>query len=235
MGINQYPQEFSQWYDRIMQAGYHDHVQSAKSLNLLLPKKASVLELGIGTGLLAEKLIKKGHRVVGVDFSGTMLEIARERLGPDVKLYKQDVVNLEVPGPYDAAISNEGVWAIMDDGVEPFLISHIVTKKQNAQALKSLSSKLNYWSPLLIGIKELDDFDGLNLGEGVSYDEEVEVGARKVKVQYQVKKGDRVLASHHVQFRKFTLAEMIDLACENGFKKSESVGNANWGGLLKKG
>ena len=40
-----------------------------------------MLELGIWTGLLAEKLIEMGLDISGFDFSTSMLEIAVKRLG----------------------------------------------------------------------------------------------------------------------------------------------------------
>jgi ubiquinone/menaquinone biosynthesis C-methylase UbiE len=39
-----------------------------------------VLEIGVGTGLVAAELFARGHQVVGVDLSAPMLAVARERL-----------------------------------------------------------------------------------------------------------------------------------------------------------
>ena len=47
----------------------------------VLGSRRKVLELGIGTGLLAEKLIEMGLDISGFDFSTSMLEIAVKRLG----------------------------------------------------------------------------------------------------------------------------------------------------------
>lgn len=40
-----------------------------------------VLDVGTGTGDLAEALVKNGSQVIGMDFSAKMLEAAREKLG----------------------------------------------------------------------------------------------------------------------------------------------------------
>ena len=48
----------------------------------LPPAPADVLDLGCGTGSLALLAIEAGHRVVGVDLSPRMVELARARLGP---------------------------------------------------------------------------------------------------------------------------------------------------------
>lgn len=39
-----------------------------------------VLEVGVGTGLIGAELFARGHQVVGLDLSGPMLTVARERL-----------------------------------------------------------------------------------------------------------------------------------------------------------
>lgn len=52
----------------------------------------TVLEVGIGTGLVAAGLRELGHSVVGVDLSRPMLELARRRLGPVVALADADAL-----------------------------------------------------------------------------------------------------------------------------------------------
>jgi predicted TPR repeat methyltransferase len=65
----------------------------------------SVLDLCCGTGLLANELIARGYRVIGVDASEAMLALARERLGPEVTLAWMSLPDLTVEGVFDAAIS----------------------------------------------------------------------------------------------------------------------------------
>jgi predicted TPR repeat methyltransferase len=65
----------------------------------------SILDLCCGTGLLAAELTSRGHRVVGVDASAAMLELARERLGPGADLRLAALPALPVEGMFDAAVS----------------------------------------------------------------------------------------------------------------------------------
>ena len=65
----------------------------------------AVLDLCCGTGLLAEELVARGYAVVGVDASAAMLDLARERLGPDVALSRMTLPDLAVDGRFDAAVS----------------------------------------------------------------------------------------------------------------------------------
>jgi trans-aconitate 2-methyltransferase len=66
-----------------------------------------VLDAGCGTGrvtaALAERL-PRGH-VVAVDGSPSMVEQARERLGPGVEVFVADLLELELDEPVDAILS----------------------------------------------------------------------------------------------------------------------------------
>ncbi len=66
---------------------------------------ASVLDVCCGTGLMAQQLVARGYRIVGVDGSAMMLSRARRLLGPDAVLLQQTLPDLEVDGLFDAAIS----------------------------------------------------------------------------------------------------------------------------------
>ena len=58
----------------------------------------SVLDLCCGTGLLADELLARGYRIVGVDASEAMLARARERLGlPRVDLHRVELHRLTLP------------------------------------------------------------------------------------------------------------------------------------------
>jgi len=66
-----------------------------------------VLELACGTGELSIKLAKNGFQVTGVDLSGDMLMVAREkadREGEDIYLFEQDMAALEGLGLFDIAV-----------------------------------------------------------------------------------------------------------------------------------
>jgi ubiquinone/menaquinone biosynthesis C-methylase UbiE len=56
----------------------------ARELHRMLSPDRPVLEVGIGTGLIALGLVELGHRVFGVDLSEAMARRARERIGLSV-------------------------------------------------------------------------------------------------------------------------------------------------------
>jgi tRNA (cmo5U34)-methyltransferase len=83
-----------------------------------------VLDLGIGSGLVAEVVLEAlpDAELVGVDFSSSMLDLARERLSPfgeRVLLHKGDLAEpnaIELPTrPYKAAFSIQTIHHLSDE------------------------------------------------------------------------------------------------------------------------
>lgn len=74
-------------------------------LALALRKNARVADLGCGPGWYGERLRRRGHSVVGLDASDSMLRAAR-RAAPKLWLARGDLARL----PF-AAASLDGVWA----------------------------------------------------------------------------------------------------------------------------
>jgi trans-aconitate 2-methyltransferase len=66
-----------------------------------------VLDAGCGTGRVTAALVERlprGH-VIAVDGSPSMVEQARERLGPGVEVFVADLLELELDEPVDAILS----------------------------------------------------------------------------------------------------------------------------------
>lgn len=83
-------------------------------LNLLdIPPGASVLDLGCGNGVLTRRLADMGYRVIGLDDSSEMLEIAA-RTYPDLCFMHGDATDFSLPEPVDAVFSN-AVFHWIDD------------------------------------------------------------------------------------------------------------------------
>lgn len=75
-------------------------------IELLAPKQGEkILDLGCGTGDLANKLYEIGVNIVGVDNSKNMITAARSKY-PDIKFIVQDAINLSFNAEFDAVFSN---------------------------------------------------------------------------------------------------------------------------------
>ena len=92
--------------------GAHDHAAWAGQLEELALRAGlsgrRLLDVGCGTGSSALPMLARGYDVVGVDVSPGMLALAREKLGPDVRLERADMRRLPVLGAFDL------VWSVAD-------------------------------------------------------------------------------------------------------------------------
>ena len=77
---------------------------------------ATVLDVGCGTGRVTEALlalVPRG-RVLAIDASAEMVELARRRLGDRAKVWRQDVLDLDVDEPVDAIVSTAALHWVTD-------------------------------------------------------------------------------------------------------------------------
>jgi SAM-dependent methyltransferase len=69
-----------------------------------LAPMARVLDVCCGSGHVTAELARRGYELTGVDSSRELIAIARHHL-PQVDFYVQDVRDLQLKGPFDAALS----------------------------------------------------------------------------------------------------------------------------------
>ncbi|MGI2902874.1 class I SAM-dependent DNA methyltransferase [Tolypothrix sp. VBCCA 56010] len=82
--------------------------QVEKLLLSHLPEEAHILDLGCGTGQLAQHLLIKGYKVTGLDGSEEMLHFAREN-APGGKFLVADARYFEFLSIFDAVVSTNAV------------------------------------------------------------------------------------------------------------------------------
>ncbi len=94
-------------YNRIAEDWNKDHaddtwwIEGTDALVNMLPPKASVLDVGCGSGTKTKYLTKKGLAVTGVDLSENMIAVAQREM-PGNPFYVADMHDLRgVPGEYD--------------------------------------------------------------------------------------------------------------------------------------
>jgi cyclopropane fatty-acyl-phospholipid synthase-like methyltransferase len=104
-------------YDHIAEAWHEEGraFTSKKYVDLLagrLEPGASVLDLGCGTGEpVARYLIERGFRVVCVDESAAMLEVAR-RVVPEAELIRADMCELELDEQFAAVVAWDSLFHV---------------------------------------------------------------------------------------------------------------------------
>ncbi|MEZ5323231.1 MAG: class I SAM-dependent methyltransferase [Microthrixaceae bacterium] len=108
---SRYGHSFADVYD--LWYGDRDVDSVARCMCRLLPEGGHVVELGVGTGLVAERLLEAGFTVTGIDASPPMLERARDRLGPDVDLIAADAAAFALEGDPVTADAVLGVFNLV--------------------------------------------------------------------------------------------------------------------------
>ena len=77
-----------------------------------VPPNAEVLDLGCGTGVpIAKYIVEKGYRVIGVDQSKEMLEIARREV-PKAEFIHADMIQIEFNRRFAAAIAWDSAFHV---------------------------------------------------------------------------------------------------------------------------
>src|SRR5919197_715959 len=77
---------------------------------------ATVLDVGCGTGRVTEALLALVPlgRVLAIDASAEMVELARRRLGDRAQVWRQDVLDLALDEPVDAIVSTAALHWVPD-------------------------------------------------------------------------------------------------------------------------
>ncbi|HEY2637455.1 MAG TPA: class I SAM-dependent methyltransferase, partial [Solirubrobacteraceae bacterium] len=81
-----------------------------------VPPGATILDVGCGTGRVTEallELVPRG-RVLAVDASSAMVELARRRLGDRAEVWCQDALALDVDAPVDLIVSTAALHWVPD-------------------------------------------------------------------------------------------------------------------------
>ena len=224
--MNEYT-DITEYYDLLMTSGYYDYHKIAKSFHSVLGERKKLLEVGVGTGLLTEELLKidDSYELTGIDHTESMLKIARERLGNQAKLIQANLVSMELGDTFDAVISN-GVWAMADTGKEYHLGTHLPDDEENLRALKNVAKHLNKNGLFLLNIQKPHYEYELPLPQGIVYCQEVSTIEEKsdqysVRKSYIFKKEGQILAKQTCTYKLLTEPAIQKIMDEAGFKFQE--------------
>jgi hypothetical protein len=234
-------------YDLVMVKGqYYDYDKIAENIAALdrdqfqldEEERLRLLELGIGTGLVPERLLRMPRRplyerVSGVDLTLAMLDIARERLAPwgFVKpLEMQDVTALNLPGlRYHVIFSYGGPWYWVKDGNSWLLVSHIPGDAANARGLARAAKHLTDDGRLLLGIQAPHrDYAKAIDGTGLTYQQEIDWFDGGFRKRYRAIPDDAPGAEPRfdmtLDYRLFSHDEAIGMLAQCGLSPAPAHG-----------
>ena len=215
--VNQY-QDLASYYDHLMLGGYYDYAAQSAELAQLLPANAHVLELGVGTGLLAEALVDRGFRVTGVDHTEEMLERARARLGDRVTLLQADVIGLDLGEQFDAVISNGGVWYGIFDGKDYGYCGHIPDRAAVAASLHAVFAHLNRDGQIILSVQDVHADKVMQLPDGIEYRQSiVKLGNDDIEKTYIMSRANEQLAHQVLTLSYYARPLFEDIFAHYGF------------------
>ncbi len=160
--------ELAEIYDQLY-LNIFNYEQDAQFVDSIFKKYQinELLELGCGSGHLAQLLIKMGYKITGVDLYDEMLHIARRRLH-EVEFIQQDIRKLKFDKKFDAIIAMGRMFTYM------------TTNKDVEQSIGTIADCLNPG-----GIFLFDNFSAphfiKNFKENQEKIHEVDLGYRKIK------------------------------------------------------
>jgi len=120
-------------------AGYR-HIMNAIYGTVMQKGTCKVLDVGIGTGVLAKRLYDSGNDITAIDFSEKMLSIAAEKM-PKAKLYKFD---------FTKGLPAEVASAKFDFIISAYALHHLADDEKIA-FIRIILDCLNDGGAILIG------------------------------------------------------------------------------------
>jgi len=216
--VNQY-QDLASYYDHLMLGGYYDYAAQSAELAELLPPNAHVLEIGVGTGLLAEALVDRGFRVTGVDHTEEMLERARERLGDRVALVQADVITFDLGERFDAVISNGGVWYGVFDGKDYGYCGHIPDRVAVAASLRRVLAHLQANGQIILSVQDVHADKVMQLPDDIEYRQSiVDLGNDDIEKTYIMSRAGEQLAHQVLTLSYYQRSLFENIFAEHGLR-----------------
>jgi SAM-dependent methyltransferase len=173
--MNKYD-DIAHYYDLLMQSGYYDYTTCSRSLNSILKDRKKILEIGVGTGLLAEQMLDRNpqYEITGIDFSPRMLDQCQTRLGNRVKVVEGNVLSMDLQESFDGVYSQGGPVGVNRVGNDYHLCSLVPNFEDTLKMLKNIGSHVVERGLLALSIQgEKTNADGeKEIGEGIVYEQQ---------------------------------------------------------------
>jgi SAM-dependent methyltransferase len=103
-------------YDALYADAFRTDLAVERLAGLAADHGGSVLDLGIGTGRLAQPLVQAGIEVHGIEASPAMIERLRKQPGTaDISVWRADMADFSLPGRYGVIVSAVSTLFMLPD------------------------------------------------------------------------------------------------------------------------
>lgn len=170
---------YSEYYDAIVDER-RDFGAIADVLAGLIGNRKKLLEVGVGTGLVVEKLIQHqshDYEIWGIDNSQPLLEKAKEKLKPfnTAHLYLSDVLDFDIKEEFEAIYSRGGAFFFIEKEGQRLFASHLLDKQANLKALVQIRKHLQEQGIFLVSIVDFKHDEERNIKDEVIYRRETHI------------------------------------------------------------
>ncbi len=220
--MNEYT-AIADYYDLLMTSGYYNHEKIAQAIAAMIPTNQKIVEIGVGTGLLLEKLLEidPEYNLTGIDHTQEMLDIAEKRLGDRAKLFKADIVSLPITEQFDVAISNGGLCAFVDSEGKCDFYTHLIDDQSNLRALQNVASCLETGGLFIINIQSVHENYDQPLPGGIVYSQEISESTTNkdcIEKTFYFKEGDKIHAKQELIYRIYKREAIEELFNQADFQ-----------------
>ncbi|WP_229801425.1 AMP-binding protein [Tateyamaria omphalii] len=221
--------DYSSFYDLAMnRSGYYDYEGAARHLLKHLPEEGRVLEIGVGTGLLLERLAKiapPGVKFLGVDHTQEMIDVAQERFKDfdNVELRCADICDFQADEKFNFAFSHGGVWVFLEN----ILLSHINNEGINITALNNLFDNIEDDGTFAINIQPMHKSSYTHLEENLFFRERVKIFQTNSIKEYILENDGEVINSQTCLYRLWRDESIGALFDKSGFTRSHGCEKYN--------
>lgn len=214
--------QMSRYYDIIMTSGYYNYDRIVEQL-LKFKMAQSLLEIGVGTGLILEKIAQRKiqlKKITGIDCTKSMLDMAEKRLSvfDNIELCCQNVTELSLNCRYEIAFSYGGVWYFVPNENQEFqLISHIADHEKNRQGLKKLAKHIENNGTLLLGIQGVHYDYETAISNGMIYQQKIFPAADGFIKKYYLKDQGKIVMFQEISYFVYSFQDALNMLKNCGF------------------
>lgn len=210
----------AQYYDLLMTKGYYDYSKIAHALHHTMTGRRRVMELGVGTGLLAEELLRldPAYRITGIDNTESMIAQAKSRLGNRIEYQMQDITQLTLEERFEAAFSVGGCWYVIDSGPDTAMemCSHIDDAAASRRGLERVVDHLKPGGIISFALQGAHTNYSKDLGDDLVYSQNIVREPSGFTKHYRFERAGEVVGTQDYRYLLLSMTQCDELFSELG-------------------